>query len=86
MPEYGLSTGKPTAAQMKSTEEDHFDPLEAGGAPQDPNNLWPQPWAGLHGARKKDTEEGTIHRHICSDPNFTVEDGLAQIRADWSHD
>lgn len=86
MPEYGLSMGKPTAAQMKSTEEDHFYPLEAGGAPQDPNNLWPQPWAGLHGARKKDTEEGEVHRHICSDPNFTVEDGLAQIRADWSHD
>src|SRR5581483_11898787 len=25
-------------------EEDHLIPLSLGGAPSDPNNLWPEPW------------------------------------------
>jgi hypothetical protein len=27
----------------KSYEEDHLIPLELGGAPRDPHNLWPEP-------------------------------------------
>lgn len=44
-------------------EEDHFIPLELGGAPRNPNNLWPQPWDQ---ARRKDKWELALNRAVCS--------------------
>jgi hypothetical protein len=35
-----------TDTSLSSCEEDHFLPLELGGAPKDPRNLWPEPHAG----------------------------------------
>jgi hypothetical protein len=51
-------------------EEDHLIPLEDGGDPTDPRNLWPEPYntmAGgtIMGARQKDVVEGFIHDEIC---------------------
>jgi hypothetical protein len=37
MKQYG-ETGSPS-----EYKEDHFIPLELGGAPKDPKNLWPEP-------------------------------------------
>jgi hypothetical protein len=51
-------------------EEDHLIPLEDGGDPTDPRNLWPEPynttvgWAFM-GAHQKDVVEGFIHDEIC---------------------
>jgi hypothetical protein len=44
-------------------EEDHLNPLEDGGNPTDPRNLWPQPYntrvgGTIMGARQKDVVEG----------------------------
>jgi hypothetical protein len=36
--EYGYTDREP-----KHYQEDHLVPLELGGAPRDPRNLWPQP-------------------------------------------
>jgi len=36
---YGYSDSK-----LKDYEEDHFIPLEIGGNPTDPKNLWPEPY------------------------------------------
>jgi hypothetical protein len=44
-------------------EEDHRVPLEIGGAPRDPRNLWPEP---IGAARQKDRLENAIHRDLCS--------------------
>ncbi len=50
-------------------EEDHLIPLEAGGDPRDPRNLWPEPWndaGSLLGARSKDKVENWARDQICS--------------------
>jgi hypothetical protein len=43
-------------------EEDHFIPLELGGAPRDPRNLWPEPIAH---ARRSDPLESRLKRRVC---------------------
>ena len=45
-------------------EEDHFIPLEVGGHPTDPRNLWPEQWnlpsgSNDYGAHAKDLEESS---------------------------
>ena len=57
---------------MACYEEDHLIPLEDGGAPQDPRNLWPEPYnthvgGTIIGARQKDVVEAFIHDEICFD-------------------
>lgn len=47
-------------------EEDHLISLELGGAPKDPHNLWPQPYEGEWGARKKDRIETTLKHLVCA--------------------
>ena len=46
-------------------EEDHLISLQLGGAPADPKNLWPEPYAGI-GARKKDVVETALKRMVCA--------------------
>lgn len=45
-------------------ELDHYVPLEIGGHPTDPRNLWPQPWPE---ARLKDKPEYALNRAVCGD-------------------
>jgi len=47
-------------------EEDHLVPLEVGGSPDSPKNLWPEPRYVAFGASKKDVLENAIHRLVCS--------------------
>jgi hypothetical protein len=60
---------------MACYEEDHLIPLEIGGDPTDPRNLWPEPCntqvgGTVMGARQKDVVEGFVHDEICFDiPN-----------------
>jgi len=44
-------------------EEDHLIPLELGGAPRNPRNLWPEPRAQ---ARQSDPLETTLKRQVCN--------------------
>jgi hypothetical protein len=53
---YG-ETGSPS-----EYEEDHFIPLELGGAPRNPKNLWPEPHAQ---SRKSDPLENKLKRQVC---------------------
>jgi hypothetical protein len=46
--EYGYRNKKPG-----SYEEDHLISLQLGGDPHDPQNLWPQAYAGKCGARER---------------------------------
>ena len=43
-------------------ELDHYVPLEIGGHPMDPRNLWPQPWPE---ARLEDKVEYALNRAVC---------------------
>jgi hypothetical protein len=50
-------TGSPT-----DYEEDHFIPLELGGAPRNPKNLWPEPHAQ---SKLSDPLETQLKRKVC---------------------
>lgn len=65
---------------LHATEEDHVMPLELGGAPRDPDNLRPQPWAGPAGAHAKDAEETRLAREVCAGA-LTLEQGRDEMRA-----
>jgi hypothetical protein len=43
-------------------EEDHLIPLELGGAPRNPKNLWPEPRTQ---AKKSDPLETKLKRQVC---------------------
>lgn len=49
-------------------EEDHLIPLDLGGSPDDPRNLWPEPHLGPHqwGSFAKDRLEARMVRLVCS--------------------
>lgn len=51
-------------------EEDHRVPLEVGGNPTDPHNLWPEPRQRVidfaHSAEAKDDLENYVHSLVCS--------------------
>jgi hypothetical protein len=59
--DYGYSD-----TSLSSYEEDHFLPLELGGSPRDPKNLWPEPHAGTQNAFSKDSVENAVKKAVCS--------------------
>ena len=63
-------------------EEDHLIPLELGGHPTDPGNLWPQRWTGAWNAHDKDRLENRLHRMVCT-RKITLTDAQIAIRTDW---
>jgi hypothetical protein len=71
-------------------EEDHLISLELGGAPQDPRNLWPEPWenkgsalaAPGTGAESKDKVENETNRLVCSG-RMSLSDAQTRMAADW---
>ena len=78
--EYGYEDTDP-----KDYEEDHFIPLELGGDPNDPTNLWPEPFdvsISDGGARFKDRVENYLHWQVCSG-NLTLGEAQNRITEDW---
>jgi len=63
-------------------EEDHLIPLEVGGNPTDPTNLWPEPYAEPNGARDKDKVENLLHSRVCSG-QMTLADAQSLIATNW---
>lgn len=74
---YGLTL---TTAEV---EEDHLIPLELGGAPRDPLNLWPEPRAGASSALSKDTVENRLHSLVCAG-RMTLAEAQQRIATDWT--
>jgi hypothetical protein len=68
---YG-ETGSP-----KNYEEDHFIPLELGGAPKNPKNLWPEPHSQ---SKLSDPLETKLKRQVCKGL-MTLKKARAAIRA-----
>jgi hypothetical protein len=50
------------AGSPSEYEEDHFIPLELGGAPKNPKNLWPEPHSQ---SRLSDPLETKLKRQVC---------------------
>jgi hypothetical protein len=71
-------------------EEDHLISLEIGGAPEDPKNLWPEPYenkgdklaAPGSGSETKDKVENKTHDLVCSG-KMSLSDAQKQIASDW---
>jgi hypothetical protein len=60
----------PHSDNVACYEEDHLIPLEDGGDPTDPRNLWPEPYntvvgGTIMGAYQKDVVEAFVHDEIC---------------------
>lgn len=70
-------------SHLASYEEDHLVPLELGGAPYDPRNLWPEPYAGPRGAHAKDLAENELRREVC-DGILTLATARQQIITGWA--
>ena len=68
--------------QTSLVEEDHLIPLEIGGNPKDPRNLWPELWNGDWGARKKDQLENKIHSLVCSN-EISLRDAQQIFASNW---
>lgn len=71
-----------TDTDLSHYEEDHLISLQLGGSPDDPRNLWPQPYEGTCGARIKDKIEGRLKRLICSG-KITLDEAQHAIATDW---
>ena len=78
--EYGYSD-----MSKRDYEEDHFIPLELGGNPTDPRNLWPEPYTTSipdGGAHEKDKVENYLHAEVCSG-SLTLDQAQHEITEDW---
>lgn len=63
-------------------ELDHLIPLALGGAPSDPRNLWPEPYAGTRGAYVKDHDEVRLKDDVCAG-RLTLAAARHKILAEW---
>jgi hypothetical protein len=69
------------AGSPRNYKEDHLVPLSIGGAPRDPNNLFPQPAAKT--TEKEDLEDH-LHQAVCSG-QMTLTAAQAKMQHDWTH-
>ena len=66
---------------MSKYEEDHLISLELGGNPNDPKNLWPEPWDG-NNAHMKDVIETKLKKMVCVG-QITLSDAQKAISTNW---
>lgn len=74
--DYGYSDLNPA-----DYEEDHLIPLELGGAPADPANLWPEP--GIV-PNSKDKIENLCHIKVCTN-EISLSEAQYEIATDWQN-
>lgn len=71
-----------TDRNMRHYEEDHLIPLEVGGNPRSPHNLWPEQLNGQWGAHVKDRLENKLHKLVCNH-KLTLAEAQHDIATDW---
>ena len=76
--DYGYSD-----TNLADYEEDHLVPLELGGAPRDPANLWPEPYSGAKTAYTKDGVETKLKNAVC-DGRITLSAARSAIKNNWT--
>ncbi|MEU4116326.1 hypothetical protein AB0F71_17735 [Kitasatospora sp. NPDC028055] len=76
--QYGYSD-----TNLSDYEEDHFVPLELGGDPRDPRNLWPEPRYGTEPAQSKDSVETRLKNAVCGH-KVTLDAARSAIASDWT--
>ncbi|MFC4034439.1 hypothetical protein ACFO3J_23595 [Streptomyces polygonati] len=68
---------------LSSYEEDHQIPLELGGSPRDPGNLWPEPYSGTKTATTKDGVETKLKNAVCKG-TITLSAARTAIKNNWT--
>ncbi|GAB2743249.1 hypothetical protein GCM10010442_74220 [Kitasatospora kifunensis] len=70
---------------MSDYEEDHFIPLELGGSPTSPLNLWPEPHYNVNGGTSygKDGVENKLKNAVCAG-EVQLADAQNAIATDWT--
>jgi hypothetical protein len=76
--DYGYSD-----TSLADYEEDHLVPLELGGSPRDPGNLWPEPYSGSKTATTKDGVETKLKNAVCAG-RIALSAARTAIRSDWT--
>jgi hypothetical protein len=76
--DYGYSD-----TSLADYEEDHFLPLEVGGSPRDPKNLWPEPHAGTKNSFSKDSVENAVKKAVCNH-TITLSAGQHAMLTNWT--
>lgn len=69
-------------SEAQNLELDHDIPIEGGGNPTDPNNLWIQWYTKKPSAHSKDKLENLIHKKICSGI-LSLVDGQSEFVNGW---
>jgi len=69
---------------LSDYEEDHLVPLELGGSPTSPRNLWPEPHhvAGGWGSYRKDRLENRLNHLVCA-RRITLAAARRAIARNW---
>lgn len=77
--EYGYADRR-----LRDYEEDHLVPLELGGSPASPRNLWPEPHqvVGGWGSYAKDRLENRLN-HLVFREQLTLASARRQIATNW---
>ena len=81
MRQYGYYAGRSPSAY----EEDHLIPLELGGSPRDPRNLWPEAHnvpSRARGSVRKDVVENALRRKVCAG-SLSLHAAQTRIATDW---
>lgn len=83
--EQGIADYGYSDTSMSDYEEDHLVPLELGGSPRDPENLWPEPHtdSGNQTSYTKDGVETKLKNAVC-DGRITLSAARSAIRTDWT--
>ena len=70
--------------RLRRYEEDHLIPLDLGGSPTDPRNLWPEPRHPRDGwtAEQKDDLERVLVRLVCAG-RISLDQARTAIARDW---
>lgn len=81
--EQGIADYGYSDTSMSDYEEDHLVPLELGGSPRDPKNLWPEPHAGSQTSSTKDGVETRLKNAVC-DGRITLSAARSAIKKNWT--
>ena len=66
----------------RNYEQDHLIPLNIGGNPSDPKNLWPQPRQGEWSAEQKNDLEFVVYKMVCRG-ELSLHEAQKRMARDW---
>ena len=67
---------------VRNYELDHLIPLNIGGNPSDPKNLWPQSRQGEWSAEQKNDLEFVVYKMVCHG-EISLHEAQQRIAKDW---